>query len=300
MRNTEEQRLAVLAALRDGDERGLAALSMAPTLVWATRLVARGVNVIPLRGKRPLRPWRRWRTERQLDLPNPAQYLLEHFFGDENLAAITGAVSGFVAYDVDSAAARTMLAEVCGGALPLTVGSETSANRWHLWFAHPGETVRNRVDVGGVDFDVRGDGGYIVTPPSIHPDTGTPYAWVTSPIEMWPPAPIPAPLMKLLQPRVRPAVARPQTRGSRYATGALDRATAEVRAAPVGQRNDRLNRTAFSIARLVASGDLPARESAYWLVAAAVTAGLPLEEAQQTVASAFGARGVPCPWTSPG
>lgn len=37
------------------------------------------------------------------------------------------------------------------------------------------DEVKNRARVGGEAVDVRGDGGYIVLPPSIHPDTGAAY-----------------------------------------------------------------------------------------------------------------------------
>ncbi|HEY5646962.1 MAG TPA: bifunctional DNA primase/polymerase, partial [Pseudomonadales bacterium] len=46
----------------------------------------------------------------------------------------------------------------------------------HLYFAHPGGALPNRVDLfRGIDF--RGDGGVIVAPPSIHPSGGR-YRWV--------------------------------------------------------------------------------------------------------------------------
>ena len=50
----------------------------------------------------------------------------------------------------------------------------------HLYFAHPGGLVRNRAGLAqGIDLRgdaERGDGGYIVAPPSIHP-SGTFYEW---------------------------------------------------------------------------------------------------------------------------
>jgi hypothetical protein len=45
----------------------------------------------------------------------------------------------------------------------------------HLYFAHPGGLSRNRAGFAQ-GIDLRGDGGYIVAPPSIHP-TGRPYTW---------------------------------------------------------------------------------------------------------------------------
>ena len=66
--------------------------------------------------------------------------------------------------------------EAAHGPLPETVECRTGGGGRHLYFAHPGVRVRNRVGiVPGID--VRGDGGCVVAPPSIHP-TGRSYAWV--------------------------------------------------------------------------------------------------------------------------
>ncbi len=48
----------------------------------------------------------------------------------------------------------------------------------HLYFRHPGGIVRNRVGLAP-GIDVRGDGGCVVAPPSVHP-SGKRYAWVAS------------------------------------------------------------------------------------------------------------------------
>ena len=46
----------------------------------------------------------------------------------------------------------------------------------HLYFAHPGGLTQNRAGLAQ-GIDLRGDGGYIVAPPSIHP-SGRLYGWV--------------------------------------------------------------------------------------------------------------------------
>lgn len=263
-------------------------------LDWAARLVVRGVNVIPVGAdKRPTGPWRRWQAERQIDLPSGEDdRYLERFEGGGNLAAITGRVSEIVVLDADSREAWDALVATCGGRIPRTVIVNTAKGR-HVWFAHPAGEIRNSVRVGGVPLDVRGDGGYVIVPPSIHP-SGVPYTWRRSPLEVWPPAPIPAALLELLAP---PGVSEPRRsmvgsrRGSRYGEVALERETAAVSCAAPGARNDTLNRAAFSLARLVASGDLPPADVAHALTRAALAAGLPETEARRTIASALSARG---------
>src|SRR5262249_12459163 len=63
------------------------------------------------------------------------------------------------------------------GALPSTVEAITGKGR-HLYFRWPaGQIIRNKqvnLDMPGID--VRGNGGYVLAPPSIHP-SGRAYAW---------------------------------------------------------------------------------------------------------------------------
>ena len=67
-----------------------------------------------------------------------------------------------------------------------------------MLFAHPGGHVPNKVALGN-GLDVRGDGGYIVAPPSLHA-SGRPYAWDLSahPDEV-PLAPVPGWLLASLR-----------------------------------------------------------------------------------------------------
>ena len=59
--------------------------------------------------------------------------------------------------------------------------------------------------------------------------------------------------------------------------------------APEGARNNKLYRSAFTLGRFVASGDVGARELGETLVDAAIGRGLARPEAERTVASAFSA-----------
>src|SRR6185369_7491526 len=89
-----------------------------------------------------------------------------------NIGIATGEISGFWVLDVDGEGAEAALAalEAQHGALPVTVQQVTGRGR-HICFAWDpaGPEMRNRSKVGGADIDVRGNGGYIVAPPSVHP-----------------------------------------------------------------------------------------------------------------------------------
>ena len=139
---------------------------------------ARGWSVIPMQahGKRPLVLWR----EFQQRIAGAAE--IDRWFRhwpDANVGIVTGRISAIVVIDVDAAhggPASVADAEALHGPLPATVEASTGGGGRHLYYAHPGATVANRVAIRP-GIDVRGDGGCVVAPPSVHP-SGRRYAWV--------------------------------------------------------------------------------------------------------------------------
>ncbi len=97
---------------------------------------------------------------------------------DANVGVATGGGSGLVVLDVDGEVGKISLAGLVTryGPLPSTWTVQTGRGR-HLYFAHPGRWVKNSVGRLGLKLDIRGDGGYVVAPPSLH-DSGRRYAWV--------------------------------------------------------------------------------------------------------------------------
>jgi hypothetical protein len=96
---------------------------------------------------------------------------------DNNIAIATGAASGIFVIDVDGLDAEAALRQLEAehGALPATVEAITARGR-HIYFRWPQEPVRNSAGKIGTHIDVRGDGGYVLCPPSIHP-SGRRYCW---------------------------------------------------------------------------------------------------------------------------
>lgn len=86
-----------------------------------------------------------------------------------NVAIATGAGSKIWVLDIDGAQGEESLnnLEKINGKLPLTMESTTGRGR-HLIFKHTGEEIRNSASKIGLKIDARGDGGYIVAPPSRH------------------------------------------------------------------------------------------------------------------------------------
>jgi hypothetical protein len=93
---------------------------------------------------------------------------------DTLLAIPTGAVSGLVVLDVDDHESlrdlfdRMPYAERIeyGGQLPRTASVKTPRGGAHYYFQYPGIEVRCSASKLAPDIDVRGDGGYVIVPPS--------------------------------------------------------------------------------------------------------------------------------------
>jgi hypothetical protein len=94
-----------------------------------------------------------------------------------NIAIATGARSHVFALDVDGDDGEAELRRFEGeyGALPVTVESITGNGR-HLYFEWPNKPVRNSAGKVGAGLDIRGEGGYVLAPPSVHP-SGRAYCW---------------------------------------------------------------------------------------------------------------------------
>ena len=89
-------------------------------------------------------------------------------YPDANVGIVTGSASGFAVADVDPRNGGNEALEELEkkhGRLPDTATAQTSAGGRHLYFSTDGP-VKSRVLAPGVDF--KGDGGYVVAPPSRH------------------------------------------------------------------------------------------------------------------------------------
>lgn len=106
--------------------------------------------------------------------------VIDEWFGRGrlNIGIVTGAISGIIALDVDPRhdGDETLTGlERDHGPLPGTWRFLTGGGGEHILFRHPGKTIPNSAGRIGPGIDVRGDGGYIVAPPSQH-ISGRPYA----------------------------------------------------------------------------------------------------------------------------
>ncbi|WP_172373531.1 bifunctional DNA primase/polymerase [Sporosarcina jiandibaonis] len=113
------------------------------------------------------------------------QSLINHWWSewrDANIGIATGRTSGFIVIDIDDGGEESLeqLAEQYGP-LPNTVESITGSGGRHILLGFSegfkGTISNKQAWLPGVD--IRGDGGYIVAPPSLH-NSGKHYEWELS------------------------------------------------------------------------------------------------------------------------
>ncbi|MBK3799466.1 hypothetical protein GAY33_09540 [Azospirillum brasilense] len=219
--------------------------------------------------------WRRWPTA--------------------NVATAAGEDSGFWVLDADlkpetdEDGFRTLreLEDLFGEALPDTLGQITPSGGRHWLFRWPERAIPNSSRAKcGPGLDTRGESGYILVAPSIHPN-GKRYVWTADPdTTAIVPAPewlvrlvigapddlewlrraldgkaLPAWLAKRLSVPKAPADAEragpPPGSVHPYARKALEEEAQKVRTAVPGSRNSTLNEAAFNLGQFIPGGYLP-------------------------------------------
>jgi hypothetical protein len=91
-----------------------------------------------------------------------------------NVGIVTGAASGVIVVDVDGDDGLISVKKKTEGKAPITWTAMTGRGR-HFYFRHPETSVKNRAAIFP-HVDLRGDGGYVVAPPSTHA-SGVRYSW---------------------------------------------------------------------------------------------------------------------------
>jgi len=142
---------------------------------------ARGWAVHPTQGKVP-------RLDAWTNVASSDEKIIRDWWKQwpaDNIGVVTGSRSGIVILDIDVDPEKgidggaTLVALVAQYApLPITAEARTGRGGRHLYFKHPGRPVKSSAGVLGVGLDVRGDGGQVIAPPSLHPN-GNSYAWLS-------------------------------------------------------------------------------------------------------------------------
>lgn len=264
----------------------------------AAGYAAQGVPVFPLRPghKRP-------RTEHGvLDATTDAATVAAWWqrWPDANIGAACGVV--FDVVDVDGPEAAAELDALYPEGWPATAARVRTPRPGGLHLYLPVLGAPSKAKHRGTNLDTRGAGGYVVLPPSrLVADEGQhagAYTWEARPETFGVPD---VATLAAARPWRRvweappPAAAPSQPRASwtpsggttPYGAKALADEAATVAAAPVGGRNDALNRAAFKVGQLVPH-EVTEADARAALLEAARACGLAETEARATLASGLG------------
>jgi len=277
----------------------------------ALELQKQGFSIIPCReNKTPaIKAWKRYQNERA------TEHVVQRWFdlfdlnrlaggaGFQSIGVVCGAVSGgLVVVDLD----RMMAAKAFYKALPHYAGQTYtvltgSGNGVHLYFKvkqmPPNMNVRN--ELGG--FELRGEGQYVIAPPSPHPSGRRYIVLRNRPIaEFQNLDDVHAWFQQMreqqnqrehdqLAKAYRDFGGEPlgSERNRAYLEKVFSEEVARAESAPKGQRNSRLFYAGLRLANLAAGGELDWARCESALVAAGERAGLPSHEVTRTVASAW-------------
>jgi hypothetical protein len=226
----------------------------------------------------------------------------------------TGEACGFAVLDLDvtvnadgtvSSSGLLVLQEILhanGWYLPETLTVRTPSGGLHMYFQHEAGFTNSAGKIApGVD--TRGQGGYVIAPPSRRAD-GASYEAITPDNAGVAAAPDwlafafrfhRLPSKEELAggltepPKLSGSLAKTASLGSTpYGLAALSGECATIAGTAPGGRNEQLNKSAFKIGQLVQSGDVDRTEAEAQLLAAALECGLPDYEARPTILSGIG------------
>lgn len=221
-----------------------------------------GLSVIPCTGKQSAALWSRWQNE-------CATFGRIHYWASagmlQNVGIVCGRVSDLVVVDLDGLNAVAEYEATFPrllDTLTVSTGSRKGKHYWYGAVGHSTETVRT------AGYEVRGDGCYIIAPPSVHPVTDLPYmierrmepasvdlsevrAWVKAKINAKAPKPAPRPVpVKPAPQATKDGIRNP----AGYALAALRDECRMVRGAVEGERNKALYQAALRMGSLVSIG----------------------------------------------
>lgn len=140
---------------------------------WAKLYLDLGWPIVPTKAgtKRPALSWKEFQQRR------PAYSELAAWFRDKDvtrvgIGLVTGELSGVVVVDEDSYKGKISELQIDS---PVKV--RTGRGGTHHYFRFPAGAVRNSVNAE-IAVDVRAAGGFVVLPPTLHPETGKAYEWI--------------------------------------------------------------------------------------------------------------------------
>ena len=162
---------------------------MPATVEWALKYRSLGFSVIACipptpdeKGKDQKKPWVEW-TEYQKRLATEEEirgWWKERL--DSRIGIVTGELSGLFVIDMDSEEAKQKIEiEYLPDSLSIPI-CKSPRGGYHYYFRNK-NGCRNQTKIDNLDLDTRGEGGFIMAPPSLGLN-GTRYTWVKG-CEIW-------------------------------------------------------------------------------------------------------------------
>lgn len=126
-------------------------------------------SVIPIgKNKRPLINWKKYQEEKASE-----EEIIDWFkkYPDANLGVVTGKISDLIVVDIDPRhdGSDELFRDI------KTLKSKTGGGGWHYFFQFE-EGIQNNANIKQ-GIDIRGEGGYVIVPPSVHL-SGNNYEWL--------------------------------------------------------------------------------------------------------------------------
>lgn len=171
------------------------------------------------------------------------------------------------------------------GPLPKTAIAKTAGGGRHYYFKyHPG--VRNRGKLGA-GIDLRGAGGYVISPGSVT-DEGHTYEWIDHSGDTMPHlAEAPEWLLELVLPKTvtstRGEYRHSNGQNTAYVERAVESELNDLASAIQGSRGEQVNKSAFSLGTLVGAGVLSRSEAEAGLFDAAYACGVVAKDGEREI-----------------
>lgn len=173
----------------------------------ALRCAHRGWAVFPVQGKTPFR-YSKGHKDASTNAKKIRRWWAEH--PEANLGIACDSSHGPIVVDIDGPDGEAFIESL---GLPETRMAQSRAGRRHLYFGPPldGTQIPRMVGLkpdgqNRIALDILGDGGYVIAPPSLHPETKRRYKW----LNRLPLAPFPKTLLRFVKagqhPKLAPAL----------------------------------------------------------------------------------------------
>ena len=196
---------------------------------------------------------------------------------DALIGCATGPDSGIWVLDADLPEGPDHVLQM---GLPATLTQQTGSGGFQYFFSWNGHNIRNSSRKLGPGIDVRGQGGYVILPPSVHP-CGNQYQWLNKSKPIYAPDWL---AEKAAKPEKQPDRTY-QGPNSKYGLSALSHEMINLSLQSQGSRNETLNQCAFNLGQLIAGGELDESHVTNALLSTALTIGLTESEASKTIRS---------------